>query len=80
MISHSAEVSLQRFHMKQGKGKNELSPEEFIFLVKDSFSYLHDLDSWDEVLVSVYHDMKQEEELSLTYKSFLGWIKKDLAT
>ena len=71
------ELAFHKFHMEHTKGRTCLSLEEFDQILTYAFSYIPDSASWSPILKVIYHEIREEDQLS--YKTFLGWVKKELA-
>lgn len=63
--------------MKNNKANDTLTLEEFLAVTMEGFGYLEEAKSWGDVLETIFDTIREEEQLS--YKLFLGWVKKELA-
>lgn len=79
ILSHSAEIALQRFHFNQDNGKRQLSFQEFVILANQAYGFLKSISKEEESLKIVYELLNHKKTGSLSYADYLTWSLKEVA-
>lgn len=76
ILSHAAEIALQRFHFSQEKGKNTVTFSEFTILANRAYGFLKSISKETETLKVVFTLLDQSKTGNLSYGNFLRWSSK----
>jgi hypothetical protein len=76
-LNHAGEISLQRFHKEQTKGKNSLNNEELYVVLSNAYKFLSSMPKQRTAISKIFTRISTNG--SLTYAGFLTWIHHALA-
>ena len=74
-----AEVGLGRFSRNYPVGKKTLNREEFVILLKNSFSFLKLGQFKNSILFKIFAKIDKNQDGFITYDEYLDWVKRFLA-
>jgi Ca2+-binding EF-hand superfamily protein len=74
ILTHSAEIALQRFHFQQKLGKNSLTNQEFKLIFRQAYHFLKTLNKTDELLNIIFAELDSNHDGLVTYKEFMTWV------
>nr|BAJ98216.1 predicted protein [Hordeum vulgare subsp. vulgare] len=78
ILSHAGEISLQRFHRQQPKGKVSLDGAEFYLCLSNAYSFLSTMPKEKDTVATIFNRVRGEQPL-VSYAGFLNWIHHALA-
>ena len=76
-MNHAGEISLQRFHKEQTKGKNSLSDEELYVVLTNAYRFLSSIHKQRPAISKIYARIASKGTVS--YSGFLNWVHHALA-
>jgi len=75
ILTHTAEIALQRFHYQQTLGKNSLTKDEFKLVFREAYHFLKDLMTRTEhVLGAIFDELDTNRDGLITYKEYMTWV------
>jgi len=75
ILTHTAEIALQRFHYQQRLGKNSLTKDEFKLVFRDAYHFLKDLmNKTEHVLGTIFDELDTNRDGLVTYKEYMTWV------
>jgi len=76
-LNHAGEISLQRFHKEQTKGKNSLNNEELYVVLTNAYKFLASIPKQRPAITKIYTRIAANGAVS--YAGFLNWVHHALA-
>lgn len=74
ILTHTAEIALQRFHFQQTLGKNTLTNAEFKLVFREAYHFLKSLNTTDGVLNAIFSELDTNKDGLITYKEYMTWV------
>lgn len=76
-MNHSGEISLQRFHREQTKGKSTLNEEELYIVLSNAYKFLSSMPKQKTAISRIF--VRISKDGSVGYAGFLNWVHQALA-
>lgn len=77
ILNHAGEISLQKFHREQIKGKNTLTDDELYVVLSNAYRFLSSMPKQRNT-ASIIHSRIQKDG-SVSYGAYMSWVHHALA-
>lgn len=76
-MNHAGEISLQRFHREQIKGKSALTEDELFVVIGNAYKFLSTMPKQRGVITMIYKRLGDGKDV--TYAGLLNWVHRSLS-